>query len=259
MTRRRSGTRPVPRAAIVPRASPTRPASCIAADPAGELFGYTKNEAGLDLIYRIGARQKLVGNYTWLKVDRELEPAPSTTNNRVWVEYRNSMWRRALGAAQVPVPAAALGSRSLGHQQQQQRAAHDSPVLFHGVRRRELRPEHGQARRRLEPDAAARHRHRRDVAQDRLQGPVLRPHRRQAPDLRRLDRLRRSRQAPRLGDRQLGQDPIQSGLPQHFHGSRARCRAARRLPPRSTGARRTPRTTGWSRCRRTGRPPTSCW
>ncbi len=93
------------------------------------------------------------------------------------------------------------------------------PVLFHGVRRRELRPEHGQARRRLEPDAAARHRHRRDVAQDRLQGPVLRPHRRQAPDLRRLDRLRRSRQAPRLGDRQLGQDPVRSGLPQHFLGS----------------------------------------
>ena len=64
---------------------------CITAVPAPELFGYTKNEAGLDLIYRIGARQKLVGNYTWLKVDRDLEPAPSTTDNRFWIEYRNSM------------------------------------------------------------------------------------------------------------------------------------------------------------------------
>ena len=69
----------------------------IAADPAGELFGYTKNEAGLDLIYRIGPRQKLVGNYTWLKVDRDLEPAPSTTDNRFWIEYRNSMWEGLSG------------------------------------------------------------------------------------------------------------------------------------------------------------------
>ena len=64
---------------------------CIGALAAPELFGYTKNEAGLDLIYRIGAKQKLVGNYTWLKVDRDLEPAPSTTDNKFWIEYRNSM------------------------------------------------------------------------------------------------------------------------------------------------------------------------
>ncbi len=80
-------------------AAGTTSATCfvIAADPAGELFGYTKNEAGLDLIYRIGPRQKLVGNYTWYKIDRELEPAPSTTDNRVWVEYRNSMWEGLSG------------------------------------------------------------------------------------------------------------------------------------------------------------------
>ena len=41
-------------------------------------------------------------------------------DNRFWIEYRNSMARRALErAAQVPVPAAALGPRPLGHQQQQ--------------------------------------------------------------------------------------------------------------------------------------------
>ncbi len=61
------------------------------------LFGYTKDEAGVDLIYRLGTRQKLVGNYTWLKVDRELEPAPSTTDHRFWIEYRNSMWEGLSG------------------------------------------------------------------------------------------------------------------------------------------------------------------
>ena len=67
------------------------PQFCIAALPFGENFAYTRNEAGLDLSYRIAPRQKLVGNYTWLKVDRELEPAPSTTDNKVWIEYRNSV------------------------------------------------------------------------------------------------------------------------------------------------------------------------
>ena len=64
---------------------------CIAALPAAENFAYTKNEAGIDLSYRLGARQKLVGNYTYLKVERELEPAPETDINRVWIEYRNNM------------------------------------------------------------------------------------------------------------------------------------------------------------------------
>ena len=54
------------------------------------------------------------------------------------------MLRHADRAPQVPVPAAALGHRPLVHQQRRQRAADDGPVLFLGVRRRELRPEHGQ-------------------------------------------------------------------------------------------------------------------
>ncbi len=57
----------------------------------GELFAYTKNDAGIDLTYNLGKGQKLLGGYNYLKVDRDLEPAPETRDSRVWVEYRNSM------------------------------------------------------------------------------------------------------------------------------------------------------------------------
>ncbi len=60
--------------------TPTR--FCISAVPAPELFAYTKQEAGIDLIYRIGPRQKLVGNYTFLKIDarpRDFATRPRTT------------------------------------------------------------------------------------------------------------------------------------------------------------------------------------
>jgi hypothetical protein len=64
---------------------------CIAALLGGEPFAYKKNEAGVDLGYRIGPRQKLLGGYNYLKVERTLEAATETKDNKFWLEYRNSM------------------------------------------------------------------------------------------------------------------------------------------------------------------------
>ncbi len=63
---------------------------CIGALEAPEPFGYTKNDAGIDLTYRLGKGQKLLGGYNYLRIDRDLEVATETTDNRVWIEYRNS-------------------------------------------------------------------------------------------------------------------------------------------------------------------------
>ena len=64
---------------------------CIRAADGTEPFAYKKNEFGLDLTYRIDRQQKLMGGYNYLKVDRDLEIAEETKNNRLWIEYRNTM------------------------------------------------------------------------------------------------------------------------------------------------------------------------
>ena len=79
-------------AATCPGVPPSNTATrfCIAANES-EQFAYKKNEVGLDLTYRIDKQQKLVGGYNYLKVDRNLDIAEETTNNRFWIEYRNRM------------------------------------------------------------------------------------------------------------------------------------------------------------------------
>ena len=74
------------------------------------------------------------------------------------------------------------------------------------------------------------------------------------PALRPVDQLRRSGQVPHLGDRQLRRGEVQPGLPQHGRQPRpwARCRATARTARTSTGARKTRRRTGCSRCSPTG-------
>ncbi len=71
-------------------ASPTR--FCIAPLEAAENFGYTKNTYGIDASYRIDARQKILGQYTYTNIDRELEPADNSRIQRFWIEYRNTKW-----------------------------------------------------------------------------------------------------------------------------------------------------------------------
>ena len=70
---------------------------CISATGGVEPFAYTKNEAGIDLSYRLAGRQKLLGGYNYLKVDRDLDIAQETTDNKFWLEYRNSMLANNLG------------------------------------------------------------------------------------------------------------------------------------------------------------------
>lgn len=64
---------------------------CIGAlDAPEELFAYTKNEFGIEAAYRFN-KQKVMGGYNYLKVDRDLELAMKTEDNKLWIEYRNNM------------------------------------------------------------------------------------------------------------------------------------------------------------------------
>ena len=65
---------------------------CIAPLDAPDNFEYTKNTYGLDLNYRIDARQKILAQYNYVQIDRQLEPAEKSTINRAWIEYRNTKW-----------------------------------------------------------------------------------------------------------------------------------------------------------------------
>ncbi len=65
---------------------------CIAPFEAPDNFEYTKNTYGLDLNYRIDARQKILAQYNYVQVDRQLEPADESTLHRAWIEYRNTKW-----------------------------------------------------------------------------------------------------------------------------------------------------------------------
>jgi hypothetical protein len=65
---------------------------CIAPLGAPDNFEYTKNTYGLDLTYRIDARQKILAQYNYLQIDRQLEPADKSTIQRAWIEYRNTKW-----------------------------------------------------------------------------------------------------------------------------------------------------------------------
>ncbi len=69
---------------------------CIAAEPAGEPFAFTKNEFGIEGGYRFG-KQKLMAGYNYLKVERDLEYATETEDNKLWIEYRNSMLPKLAG------------------------------------------------------------------------------------------------------------------------------------------------------------------
>ena len=65
---------------------------CMGAFTAPDNFEYTKNLYGIDLNYRIDARQKILAQYNYVQIDRQLEPAESSTLNRAWIEYRNTKW-----------------------------------------------------------------------------------------------------------------------------------------------------------------------
>jgi outer membrane protein OmpA-like peptidoglycan-associated protein len=87
---------------------------CIAPFEAPDNFEYTRNTYGLDLNYRIDSRQKILAQYNYVQVDRQLEPAEESTLNRVWIEYRNTKW--------------ANWSGRLRYQYQQQRSELDHTV-----------------------------------------------------------------------------------------------------------------------------------
>jgi hypothetical protein len=65
---------------------------CIAPLPAPDNFQYTKNTYGIDGTYRIDARQKILAQYNYVNIDRQLEPAEKSTLQRFWIEYRNTKW-----------------------------------------------------------------------------------------------------------------------------------------------------------------------
>ena len=123
-------------------------AFCIGALAApAKLSSYTKNAAGFDRIV-IGSTAPKAARRVRLasSVDRDLEPAPSTDDYRVLDRVpQHQAGTNLERPAQVPVPAAALGPRSHGHQQRHGQPD-AGPVLLHGLRRHQLRPEHGQAR-----------------------------------------------------------------------------------------------------------------
>ena len=153
--------------------------------------------------------------YNYVQIDRQLEPA-----DRVDAQPRvDRVPQHEVGELErtpaLPVPAAAVGPQPLGDQQRRQRPADLGAVLLRGVRRQQLRPEHGPAQRRLDAGAAAVDRLRRHVARHRLQGQLLRPHGRQHPALRPVDQLRRSGQVPHLGDRQLRRGEVRPEVSQH--------------------------------------------
>ncbi len=92
---------------------------CIGPLDAPDNFQYTKNLYGLDLNYRIDARQKILAQYNYVSIDRQLEPANKSTLNRAWIEYRNTKW--------------ADWSGRLRYQYQQQRSDLDSTVTNNGT------------------------------------------------------------------------------------------------------------------------------
>ena len=145
------------------------------------------------------------------------------------------------------------------HEQRRQRAADDGAVLLHGLRRHELRPEHGQAQRRLEPGAAAG----RSASAPRGARPTTRTSTTAAPTTRRScttlsvsygdpDKFRIT------GIGNWGEVKFDQAYRNIAHRPRARPPGGTQTATTSTGARRTPRTTGWSRCWPTGCRWTSC-
>ncbi len=91
-----AGSLPAGRAPCVsgPNTSATPPQPipqfCMNAEPAGELYHFTKNSAGFDAGWAFDRNNKLLGGFDWMKVERDLEPAPVTNDYRYWIEYRNN-------------------------------------------------------------------------------------------------------------------------------------------------------------------------
>ena len=178
-------------------------------------FEYTKNEYGLDANYGIGRYGKLLGGINFVYTDRNLEPAPKTDDMRIWAEWRASMGDTLSGRLKYQFLQRDSDLNPSYTNNASNVPADDGPVLLQGLRRRQLRPEHGQVQRRLESDGAAHRRARGDVAEDRLQGLLLRPQRRHQPAVRPDGHLRQRGQVPADRHRQLGRGRVQPGVPQH--------------------------------------------
>jgi hypothetical protein len=63
---------------------------CIGPYP-NSLFGYKKEDLGLDAGWRINRGNKVSGGLNFLKIDRHREDAEKTDEDRIWLEYKNSM------------------------------------------------------------------------------------------------------------------------------------------------------------------------
>ncbi len=56
-----------------------------------DLFAYTKNEIGFDVWWRFAKGQRLGFGYDYLKLDQDRIDYSGATNNKVFVEYKNTM------------------------------------------------------------------------------------------------------------------------------------------------------------------------
>ena len=146
----------------------------------GELFSYTKNVAGFDASWAFNRTNKLLGGFDWESIERHSEDteAPKTDDYRYWIEYRNTGWENLTGR---------LKYQFLQRRSDLVNTAAVTSVarLLRGLRRQQLRRQHGQVQPRLDARAAVVRRLRRDVARRRLQGQSLRPHEGQEPAVRR--------------------------------------------------------------------------
>ena len=83
------------------------------------LFSYTKNMAGFDAKWSFDRANKLLGGYDWARIKREgyevnLQEAPTTDENRVWIEYRNTGWGEPHRPAEIRVPATTVRPHQRG-------------------------------------------------------------------------------------------------------------------------------------------------
>ena len=74
-----------------------------------ELYNYTKNNVGFDAWWRFARGQRLGFGYDYLNIDQTRVDYDKSHTNKLWVEYKNTMFDTLVGAAEVPVPEARLG------------------------------------------------------------------------------------------------------------------------------------------------------
>jgi MtrB/PioB family decaheme-associated outer membrane protein len=89
-----NGTGPCP--AVNFASSSTATQFCVGPYP-NTLFSYTKQDGGVDAGWRINRGNKVSGGLNFLEVSRDREDAEKTKEDKIWLEYKNSMLENLSG------------------------------------------------------------------------------------------------------------------------------------------------------------------